>query len=270
MKRQASLAVVLPLLLLAACASEPESEPETKPDPLSDAVVENKTEPEQSKPEALNAETLKPWIGIWAVTDLYGSGQAGPLGQRLFITENSATDLAGRTCPKPAYMGGSQSEAAFLGLDKAGEAALKQPHPHLSVTCSGETFIEYLQLKDGSLLSLANGKPVRLGRQPEGRMVEEKKAPEAKHAEAKSGEKPGHLIYLASYRDKDTAMAGWKELGKAAPLLGKASPELTKLTIPGKGNYLRLQAKGLSEAEGAKLCKSLTKMLPDCGAKGRG
>ena len=265
MKRQASLAVVLPLLLLAACASEPESEPDAKPDPLADPIVEQKAEP--SKPEALNAETLKPWIGIWAVTDLYGLGQAGPLGQRLFITENSATDLAGHTCPKPVYVADSQSEAAFLGLEKTSEDALKQPQPHLTITCNDEAFIEYLQLKDGSLLSLANGKPLRLGRQPETQMVEEKKASEAKKSEAKS---EGPLVYLASYRDKGTAMAGWKELGKSSPLLSKAKPELTKLTIPGKGNFLRLQAKGLSEAEGAKLCKSLTKVLPDCGAKGRG
>lgn len=89
------------------------------------------------------------------------------------------------------------------------------------------------------------------------------------HSPQAASEKPSRMVYLASYRDEATARHGWDELKHQAPLLAKAEPAMTKVTLPGQGNFLRLQAKGLSEADGVSLCRSLQAVLPDCGAKGR-
>jgi len=265
MKRLASV-VLAPsftaslVLLLAACASEPPAQPAP---PV--MAPEHKAEA---------ADSAKAWMGLWTVGEGL-NGVTSMMGQKLHLDETNATDMAGRTCPQPSYSTDRQSEAVFLGLTKAEAESLKQPRPHLTVVCSQEAFGSYLMARDGSLLAVQDGQALHLVRaaMPEAKAPEEKK-PDEKKAEAapekaEKAEKPGHLVYLASYRDKATAMAGWAELGKVSPLLSKASPELVKVSLTGKGSFLRLEAKGLSETDGAKLCKSLIKMLPDCGAKGR-
>ncbi|HVI50755.1 MAG TPA: hypothetical protein VM661_06045 [Candidatus Sulfotelmatobacter sp.] len=272
MKSQAIVASAL-TLMLAACASEP------PPTPASAAAPP--AAKEEAKAEA-ESGSIQPWMGLWSVAEQFGSAQPTaampPLGQKLHLEEYGATDMAGRTCPQPTYRAESQSEAAFLGLATSDAEALRQARPSLSVTCGKDAFGSYLMARDGSLLTVTDGQVLHLVRATVPEMKPEAKADartaeDAKHDEKKTDEakpgKAGALVYLASYRDKGTAMEGWKELGKASPLLAHAQPELSKITLPGKGTYLRLKAKGLSETDGKALCKSLVKMLPDCGAKGR-
>ncbi|PKU24672.1 hypothetical protein [Telmatospirillum siberiense] len=271
MKRSVYPACLLPLLL-AACASESAGPPpaDTKPSSLA--------EPAGAPSMPLGGEDLRPWLGRWVVTEAYGSAQSGqrprpPVGQRLELGEAVATDLDGRTCVAPSFRGDGASEAAFLGLDKSTAESLRQIRPRLSVTCGPAAFGQYLAVRDGSLLAHVGGGTLRLARQADApapeQSVKESSAVEPPPARSEGDAPSPRAVYLASYRDQDTALTGWKELAKISPLLQKATPELTPVTLPGRGKFLRLWAKGLSDVDGAKLCKALIRMLPDCGARDR-
>lgn len=248
----------------------------------------------------LGDEVVEPWLGRWVVTEAFGATLPGqppkpPVGQHLVLTRAMATDLDGRTCPKPAFKGDTASEAAFLGLTEIAATSLQEARIRLSVACEERAFGQYLVARDGSLLARAGGKTLRMERAPEAaaapseavtpkggeaapaptallapRPAQADAAPAAKPAPAASpGAAQGALVYLASYREKESALAGWKKLQAMSPLLGKAQPALTSVTLPGQGSFLRLQARGLSDADGAALCKALIRTLPDCGARNR-
>ena len=66
-------------------------------------------------------------------------------------------------------------------------------------------------------------------------------------------------VHLASYKQADDASAGWKKLQRENPdELGLLEPRIEKVTIEGKGEYLRLVGGGFSSREKAKaLCDKL-------------
>ncbi|MEK7265296.1 MAG: SPOR domain-containing protein [Pseudomonadota bacterium] len=66
-------------------------------------------------------------------------------------------------------------------------------------------------------------------------------------------------VHLASYKHPDDASAGWKKLQRENPdELGLLEPRIEKVTLEGKGEYLRLVGGGFSSREKAKdLCDKL-------------
>lgn len=66
-------------------------------------------------------------------------------------------------------------------------------------------------------------------------------------------------VHLASYRHAEEASAGWKKLQRENPEeLGLLEPRIEKISIEGKGEYLRLVGGGFSSREKAKaLCDKL-------------
>lgn len=66
-------------------------------------------------------------------------------------------------------------------------------------------------------------------------------------------------VHLASYKHPDDASAGWKKLQRENPdELGLLEPRIEKVTVEGKGEYLRLVGGGFSSREKAKaLCDTL-------------
>jgi hypothetical protein len=66
-------------------------------------------------------------------------------------------------------------------------------------------------------------------------------------------------VHLASYRNPDDASAGWKKLQRENPdELGLLEPRIEKVSVEGKGEYLRLVGGGFSSREKAKaLCDTL-------------
>lgn len=66
-------------------------------------------------------------------------------------------------------------------------------------------------------------------------------------------------VHLASYKHADDASAGWKKLQRDNPdELGLLEPRIEKVSLEGKGEYLRLVGGGFSSREKAKaLCDKL-------------
>lgn len=268
------LALLLPILLLGACAG-PAQEP---PPASSDQPIPS------DGPHGMTTEEMEPWLGSWAVTGIYASPRpdqpdTAPAGQRLYLSGSTATDLAGRSCTRAAYKGDSLSETVFLGLaDDPKDETRSRPRPHLIVSCGRAIFGQYLLLADGDMIALADGRALRLSRQGEmhvlsdtgGSAAEQPAAPQGKPTALTAAAPPpaakaGPALYLASYRDRDSALRGWAILAKAAPLLAKAEPDMVKVAVRGKGDFLRLRAKGLTAEENAEVCRSLTSILPECG-----
>lgn len=276
MKSQA-IALAALTLTLAACAAEP-------PPP---GTASTKAET-AAKAEPDNRAAVKDWMGLWTVAEQFGATQptpaAPPMGQILHLESFGATDMAGRTCSHPDYRAGQETEAGFLSLGKTedkgqDDGPLQQVRPTLTVTCGPDGFGSYLMARDGSLLTRMGGQVLHLvhapvPEAPPGHMpdMDQHRHDMPSHdgkGELTAAGKAGPLVYLASYRDKATAMRGWKELAAMAPVLKRAQPAFSKISLPGKGSFLRLKAKGLNEAEAHGLCQALIKTLPDCGARDR-
>jgi len=250
LRRLPLLGLLLPLL--AACSDEP-------PVTSSDSVL--------SSP-------------AWVVTEVFPSEKPHPLlGQKVRLEPGFATDVKGRSCTNPSYDEDSRSAAEFLGNDSDEGESLTV----ISVQCDGDAFGTYAVAKDGSLLTHEDSLLLRLmssekiplpaATQPKAAAPavheeahaaadghQEHAAPAAHHAEAH-----GKLIYLASYRDKASALRGWKELTGVSPILAKAKPELVKVTLPGKGRFIRLHAKGVPAAKAGAVCHEVKGLIPDCG-----
>jgi len=66
-------------------------------------------------------------------------------------------------------------------------------------------------------------------------------------------------VHLASYRHPEDASAGWKKLQRENPdELGLLEPRIERVSVEGKGEYLRLVGGGFSSREKAKaLCDTL-------------
>lgn len=67
-------------------------------------------------------------------------------------------------------------------------------------------------------------------------------------------------VHLASYKKEDEASAGWRKLQRDNPdELGLLEPRIERITIEGKGEYLRLVGGGFSaQAKARKLCDALS------------
>lgn len=73
------------------------------------------------------------------------------------------------------------------------------------------------------------------------------------------GQPASRYVHLASYRDMDSARAGWEALsGHYAGMLRDMSPHFEAVTIPGKGRFIRVKAGPVATAGGpARLCDRL-------------
>lgn len=233
--------------------------------------------------------------GVWVVTDSFGQiapGQAAPAGQRLRLTAVEAQDLSGRICQDPLYRRGELSEATFLGLVDGAPPALGRAVPVLEVSCAGEPFGRYAYWKEGSLLAAEGKRIYRLAKWdgstalPQPRVAETAAAPVPHQPSAEPSPTPpessakapppahqarpsrdgGQRIYLASYRDEAGADRGWKQLVGRSPLLKDLEPAFRTVTLPGKGNFVRLYAEGAGSEQKREICGALARLLPDCGA----
>jgi len=70
---------------------------------------------------------------------------------------------------------------------------------------------------------------------------------------------PGDYVHLASYRDMDTAQAGWAALSKRyAGVMRDMTPHFEQVTLPGKGTFVRLKAGPVAIPGGpVRLCDQL-------------
>jgi len=77
---------------------------------------------------------------------------------------------------------------------------------------------------------------------------------------AASASAPGRfLVHLASYRAQETAEAGWQTLVRTyKPLLDTLRPVTAKISVPGKGEFVRLLAAAFNESGQAnRLCQQI-------------
>lgn len=265
-------------LLLGGCAGEPEAPAALPP---SAAMVA----PPVMAP-------IFTWEGgVWVVTDVFGGSSTAAtrfIGLRLRLDKDEAGDLTGRTCSIPTYRQVGSTEAAFLDHPErvAEFPALDHPVSVVEVQCDQQAFGRYARWKDGSLLAMQDGLAFRLAKwdsaAPTGHLAVQPEPSEMTvHPAAPSPSVPpppapkpeekatSRLVYLASYRDEATALHGWDILKQQAPQMEQLTPVMTKVELGSRGTFLRLQAKGLNEADAKKLCAQLASELPDCGAKGR-
>ncbi|KAA5607126.1 hypothetical protein F1188_04285 [Roseospira marina] len=70
---------------------------------------------------------------------------------------------------------------------------------------------------------------------------------------------PGDYVHLASYRDMESARAGWTALSRRyAGLMRDMSPHFESITLPGKGTFIRLKAGPVAIPGGpVRLCDQL-------------
>jgi hypothetical protein len=69
---------------------------------------------------------------------------------------------------------------------------------------------------------------------------------------------PLTAVHLASFRSQERAMVGWRELVGRYPVLAGLSPQVTRVTLPGKGVFYRLHAAPLGSLDQARaLCRDL-------------
>ncbi len=225
--------------------------------------------------------------GVCVVSDVFGqsaAGAASPVGQRVRLGMAEAQDLKGRLCANPTYLRGETTEAALLGHAGGlpGFGQLDRMVTVLEVECAQEAFGRYAYWKEGSLLAFDGARAFRLvkwdgsGPLPTAPTRAEMPAPAAMVAAPASAAPaggmehpatPGARIYLASYRDEESARRGWTSLRQRAPLLGQLSPAMTRVTLPRRGKFIRLHAEGASLTQARQLCRQLAALLPDCGAK---
>ncbi len=75
-------------------------------------------------------------------------------------------------------------------------------------------------------------------------------------------------VHLASYRKTAEAITGWRKLQRNNPdLLGLLEPRIEKVTIEGRGEFIRLIAGGFSSKDKAlSLCETLKKKKTYCAS----
>jgi hypothetical protein len=77
-------------------------------------------------------------------------------------------------------------------------------------------------------------------------------------------------VHLASYRHREQAQEGWRQLQRENPdELGLLEPRIIAVTIPEKGDFLRLIGGGFSSQEkAAALCTNLKQKGVFCTVSG--
>ncbi|OAN52397.1 hypothetical protein A6A04_00230 [Paramagnetospirillum marisnigri] len=243
-----------PLLLLAACATEPGGMAASAP------------------PDSI--------AGTWIVTDAFPAGPvtdmaSAPRGQRVRLDPDMAGDVAGRACPWPSY-----AESMGAAESVLGHGGAATPQPILTVMCAGEAFARYAVQADGSLLTRFGAWLLRL---EHGEKLATNPAPMTPEAvpmplvappppaatTPPAVMAPPTLVYLASYRTEAWARKGWGILsGQAASLKGM-EPVMRSVDIKGMGKFIRLFAPAQDGAQAKAICKELSKAIAECGAAGR-
>lgn len=256
MNRLAVICAAAASLAISACASDPH--------PMTSAPAKRMVTPPGGLWEVVEAVAIAPT----------GTDKSPYLGQKLALYETSAGDPAGRTCAKPVYMGWEAEAASMVGAAaKPGEM-----RPVMDVTCDGQAFATYMGMADGSLMTRVNNWALTLKRVPPEAMIakapEPAPAPEpvkvepAKAEPAKMVEADKRsIVYLASYKNEQTAKSGWKALAKKSPILAKQEPVITPFDLGKKGTWYRLYGLAVDEAERAAICTQLGKLVDECGSR---
>lgn len=255
-------AVLLSLLALGACASEP---PIASPPPVTPAQAPG---------------------GEWIVAEDYaaeavGVPQSPYKGQPVVLEADRAVDPAGHLCKTPAYGLSEGVPATILGNPPQPQSAQDPtPRPVLTITCAGEPFLTLVGQADGSWLTRGNSWVLRVTKaepkSAEPMPLAAAPAPEptpapAQVEEAKAPAKPDArvLVYLASYKTEKGALAGYKVLAKASPILAAGQPVTRNVDLGKKGAWVRLYGMAADEAERTILCKQVGKHVDECGARNR-
>lgn len=253
--------VLLPLLAVAACASEPEPMMMAAPPATAHATAPG---------------------GRWKVVDDYAAASVGvvqsPYLGRMVILESDWTVTAdGRLCKTPVY-GQSEGPAAPALENPTQPQAALDPAPRqiLAVTCGGAPFLTLVSQPDGFWLTRMNSWVLKLAKAEEKAPEPVALAPEPpKPAEsapdmaAPVKPDPRVLVYLASYKSEKGAQAGYKALSKASPLLAGLSPMIQSVDLGKKGVWVRLYAVAASEADRARICHQIGRRVDECGARNR-
>lgn len=241
-------------LAVSACASDPQ--------PMTSAPAKRMVTPPGGLWEVVDAVAVDPT----------GTDKSPYLGQKLALYENSAGDPAGRICAKPVYMGWEADAASMVGAAaKPGEK-----RPVMDVTCDGEPFGAYMGMADGSLMSRVNNWTLTLKRVPPEAMMAKTpepapapvkvESPQPEPAKMAAPDKRS-IVYLASYRNEQTAKSGWKALAKKSPILAKQEPVINSVDLGKKGKWYRLYGLAADDAERAAICTQLGKLVDECGSR---
>jgi hypothetical protein len=268
--RRLSLRALLPmgalaaasLLLLAACAGEPEHVEAVAPQ------VETKAVPERPVPEIM--EVAAPG-GRWVVTGAFPVGAvadmaSAPRGQTIPLDEALAGEPGGGICRYPHYRTRTATLGSLLG---GGEGvAFARSVTGLDVVCDGRILSTFVTMDDGSLHTRYGGWLLRLERAGTAAVAIPALLPPTIALQG-AGPVPSHLVYLASYNTEAGAKKGWGVLVAGSPTLARLSPVTRSVTLPGKGHFVRLFAAAHDAAEAQHICTEVKKAVADCGAAGR-
>jgi hypothetical protein len=254
----------LPFLLLAACAGQP------------------------SEPMVTKVPSTPPG-GLWEVTAAMAIEPSSPavaspyLGQKMMLATEVAGDPTGRMCKNPLYQGWDSTPERVLGNAwRGGETRSDAVRPVLDVSCEGLPFGAYLPQPDGSLLSRVNNWVLTLNRAPEppkpvpppvvavAPPVPLMPEPEpVKPLPAAPALEKRTLVYLASYKNENSAHKGWEQLARSSPILAAQKPMTQMIDLGKKGKWVRLYGMANDDAERTTLCKQLGKLVDECGARNR-
>lgn len=264
---------VLSVLVLTACASEPEM-------------------PVVTAQPGVAAEAPG---GDWVVAQDYAAEAVGVvtspyLGQTVSLDQIRVTDAAGRLCKAPAFRDSMAPASAALGNPAQPQAVQDSAARRvLTITCDGQPFSTLVAIPDGSWLTRVNSWVLKLERKaPKPAMVEHHPAappatvptpapvaaptpaPMAAPVAAKTDKIDKRtLVYLASYKTEAAAKTGFKTLTKASPILAKQQPVTQRVDLGKKGIWVRLYGLAADEAERSKICGQLGKRVDECGARNR-
>ncbi len=255
-------AVLLAAALAAGCAAQPEA-----------------------PPPAFSTPAKAPG-GYWRVARAQTAAamptsESPYLGQVVALGDTAAGTPSGRFCDHPTYAGGTAVATDILGTAvRPTEAREPMPRSVTAVTCGDEEFGRYLHLDDGALLTRVNDWVLRLEPTPDPAAeaaaaptaatvptppsAVTPPSPPAAKAEGRRG-----IVYLASYRTKSAALAGWARLVKVAPALNGQTPVTRTVDLGRKGTWVRLFATAADDGERALICRQVAGRVDECGARDR-
>lgn len=251
----------------------------------------------------ITSEEIAPnnFMGNWTVSDNYQSGPEDgvapiALGQNVFLSENQARDAFGRICPTPHYQFTVAPRAQVLGYREreiANNAAA--PTPIIQVFCGTEQpFLSMIALEDRMLLLADGARWLRLERPnatltnsissgeivtptsptvsapiaiTASRAIPDAPIPaEAPIAESPAPDSGTNYLYLASYRNQETATRAWELFKQTAPALSAMQLVLKTLQISGRGEFIRVYAATDSDSQFHTICQQIHKLASDCGS----
>lgn len=86
--------------------------------------------------------------------------------------------------------------------------------------------------------------------------------PAAPEAAAKPG---AYTVHLASYRNRDGALAGWQTLRRAAAPLAALEPTYRAVDLPGRGAFVRVTAGHFADkTAAASFCQTIKATVGYC------